>query len=273
MMSPVAEDGTKRVQVTEPLVASRRDKRGVLYHKRKIDDNLQAALVSIAKGDINHAWQLVLAAQQDVQGIGNFLNTIIEPELYDEEKVVRGRIAEKFFAIPELLEATLLELSLEDIMGCYRVGRSFRDGIEGSPKLQRHLYLQPAVEATDDDQAFPIQTKSFVTHTEGETCYVDMRCPRRLPIIGLRWRRMFLMQPAAHNIYYWVRCRASKKGCSVDRSRKGLTYMESYDGVTIGDLLDKAEELQSLHRECERIDFAVHFQIVKSKNDSSEDVF
>lgn len=271
-MTSSAQDDTA-AQVSKPVVASRRDKRGVLFHKRKMDDNLQAVLLSIAKGDINNAWQQVLDIQNDMQGIGRFLNTIIEPEIYNEEKVVGGRIAEKFFAIPELLEATVLELSLKDVMSCYRVSRSFRDIIEGSPKLQRHLFLQPAAESSDDDQCFPIETKSFVTHREGETCYVDIRCPRSLPIIGSRWRRMFLMQPAVHNIYYWVRCRATKKGCLVDRRRKGSLFMESFDGVTIGDLLDKAETLLSLHRGCERIDFAVHFQIVKSGDDSSDDGF
>lgn len=268
-MSSTAEEDSP-MSVSKSLVASRRDKRAVLSRKRKIDDNLQAALVSIAKGDISNAWEQVLAIQQDVQGIGSFLGTIIEPELYDEEKVVGTRVAEQFLAIPELLEATLLQLSTRDIMGCYGVNRTFRDTIEGSPKLQRHLRLQPAGESTDADQCFKMKTDSFLTRTAGPTTYVTIRGFGRLPLIGSRWRKMFLMQPAVFNIHYRVRCQAYFKPCLVDRKKNRSRYTKSVDGVKIGDILETAEMLLDLHRECERGDFTVLSEIVKCENELVE---
>ena len=50
-------------------------------------------------------------------------------------------ISAKVFAIPELLEAVLLELPLEDLLLVQRVNTNFRDVISRSVYLQRRLYF------------------------------------------------------------------------------------------------------------------------------------
>ncbi|KAI5363705.1 putative F-box domain-containing protein [Septoria linicola] len=50
--------------------------------------------------------------------------------------------------VPELLEAILLHLALKDILLAQRVSRTFRDGINSSPTIQRALFLRPSHDFT-----------------------------------------------------------------------------------------------------------------------------
>lgn len=49
-------------------------------------------------------------------------------------------------AIPELVEAVVLELPLQDILLAQRVDRTWRATIKNSPKLQKALFFRPSVE-------------------------------------------------------------------------------------------------------------------------------
>ena len=55
-------------------------------------------------------------------------------------------------AIPELLEAILLQLPQADVLFAQRVNKTFRDAIQGSISIRRHLFYEQSTSPSSHEQ-------------------------------------------------------------------------------------------------------------------------
>lgn len=255
------------VLIPESVAASGEDKREALSHRREINDNVDALLKHIDSGSLIDAKRYVLSIRDNTKGLEQYLSTTIEPKYYTEHRTPNSVIATKVFAIPELFESILENLEIMDLINCYSVCRMFRDSLEHSTKLQTLLFLRP--NPTSEVLACRVPDSTSSKRFE---LMVDSRMPHRvdahigrwggsrdpLPKIGSRWRRMLVGQPPVLSMRYGnPACYPSDpdtEGCEIERFPDGFDYalLTSDEGLTIGDLYDKAEMLFKLHLTCGR---------------------
>jgi hypothetical protein len=72
----------------------------------------------------------------------------------DTEHTNGGTAATKVFAIPELLEIILIELSFIDVKSIFalqRVNRAFKDTINTTKKIRRNICLDPLLEGEGEE--------------------------------------------------------------------------------------------------------------------------
>ncbi|KAK4545754.1 hypothetical protein LTR36_002708 [Oleoguttula mirabilis] len=202
-------------------------------------------------------------AQGDVQGLKQFFSNFLSPTLYNEITPPQNEsIACRVFEVPELLELILLELPVADIMSFQQVDRNARDAIEASSPLQRALSLR--ADPADSPVRMPFND---MTGLRGFSCGERKRPSRRLgrlpwrddeiqikayftsnsgplPRIGLRWRRMYALQPPIREMIATVLC------CQF-ASLPGVSQtVTSECGITVGDLYDAAQQAWLEHRQC-----------------------
>lgn len=240
--------------VKKKMIPSGSQKRQVLGDRYKINRNVRAALTSISEGDFEGIEGNLLIIQKHFQDIEDYLSTTIEPIYCNKWRKVGSTIAEKVFAVPELLESIFLGLRTTDIISCYGVNRTFRDTIEQSRKLQTSLFLRAAAGTSSERQACPVPRSNILQTSGGKDFYASIKRPNNpddaLPNIGSRWKSMFVTQPPLRKISYCIGSQDGWRYCIVKASLHKQEQMEREDGVTIGDILEKAEAFLRLHRGC-----------------------
>lgn len=248
------QPSTTKFVESEPLLPSTRDKRDVLYHKHRIRHNLRNALTNVRNGDSFNAQRDILAVRDNIRGFEDYLSKTIEAKFYAEFRRKNSATAAKVFAVPELLEAILLNLDPVNLMRCYEINRTFRDAIESSSKLQIRLFLKP--DPNGDYRSFPFESKHISCGCMTSQCFqisfsALTGSPTTLPRIGSRWERMLIQQPPATYAHYSAVCRPSK-GSSHEHTTQGQeSHIIKGVGLTIGDLYDAAKPMLEQFRDCE----------------------
>lgn len=252
MSSPLRDDPL--VPVPKSTIPSRRSKQNVLSRSRDINGSLQVALTNASTGNLEQVTQNLRTVQDHFKAVEQYLSISIEPAIYNELRSSDSTIAEKVFAIPELLEAILLRLVGKDIMHCYGVSRTFRDTIERSQKLQTTLFLRPTATVTGTTRWFMWQRKPLRL-SGGSEFYGSIVRPKSpngsYPTIGSRWKSMLVRQPPLQKACYQISGDQGDGGCCVAQGGANeLRQMERDDGLTVGDFLEKAEALFKAHLGC-----------------------
>lgn len=181
----------------------------------------------------------------------------------------RKRVADKLFAIHELLEKVLFTggLSVRDLLSAMEVNKTFKTAILGSPKLRRYMSLAP-------DQALPYRTifkrtSKDVNHFShlcvsfGSSLDYNLLDPDgnettmliasfstkdgALPRIGSRCRAMLVCRPPVYQIESRTSC------CNITGQK-----VSSSTGITVGDLYDAASRLVEEHRLCSLAEWTSH---------------
>ncbi|KAI2629476.1 hypothetical protein GGS21DRAFT_526363 [Xylaria nigripes] len=121
----------------------------------------------------------------------------------------------------ELLEEILLHLDMRSLFIVQRVSRQWRDLIATSPKIQRALFLRPAVPSSDPPIRNPLLAQVFPswfsTRAEAENHPRTHICSEDVEIVPISnefrnpafkhpdasWRRMLVCQPPALSLGRW----------------------------------------------------------------------
>lgn len=232
------------------------EKLKVLCHRQDINKNIAAAFRSVERGDPEDMKRHLYAIQQNILGFEQYLSVTIEPKHYAQFRQANSTIAAKVFAVPELLESILKELTVPALMRCYSVNRTFRDALETSKKLQACLFLLPDTESRE--QRFPLNNiERFVCTAPrpefGRGSMIDVRTRvGRIYKIGPRWKKMLVSQPPTYSMQYYAICFGSKPGgCRLGGWARGdRQNLHSNKGLTIGDLFEAVETMANAHRGC-----------------------
>lgn len=242
--------------------------REALAHQQRLEQNFTRMTQTMQSNNTDVPPSLrdsLNEARNDIEGLKSFFSSFLCPTFYNEAQPQPDEsIAHRVFDVPELLELILLELPIPDIMNFQQVNRTARDAINASPMLQRALSLR--ADSADSPLRAPF-SDLYSTFTGGFSCGHTTRYRRqprrlslasdempvaaefvslgsRLPVIGTRWRRMFVLQPPIHEMSATVSC------CTISRTRMDPQIITSETGITIGDLHDAAQKLWNEHRQC-----------------------
>lgn len=95
-------------------------------------------------------------------------------------KALKQNPAAKVLAIPELLEAVLLELPPRDLLLSQRVNKTFRDVIDDSIYIQRKLFFKPCSSTVPDGTSVrnPFLQRILRLHDPGNHVFLASHTPR-----------------------------------------------------------------------------------------------
>ena len=201
------------------------------------------------------------AAQCHIAGLDAFFSATLSPVYYNEYRQENSTIAQRVLDIPELLEILLEHLDVATIMTVYETRRGILDIIEASSKVQDMLSLQ-VTSSQDGTIRYPFNEClrgrpgsfkcSASLHGLGlfgsgsvmGQLYIGPQ--RRLPVVGSRWRSMFICHPPPKQMEVEIdRCSMPVKPRldfgGPQPVKLGLVY--SVEGLTIGGVYDLVEKL------------------------------
>jgi hypothetical protein len=131
---------------SQQTAAAEDPKRKVLAHYFNIQSSLHL-IGSAASRNGQHGEDLAETAAEahnDINGIGEFLSSQIEPIYYNERRQPNFTIATRVLQIPELLEVILDDTEFIDVLRMSETCHGIRNAIYASSKLRVKLFLKPA---------------------------------------------------------------------------------------------------------------------------------
>lgn len=216
----------------------------VLSDQRDINIKLEQLLKEIKNGDTEQIEQYARDIQRRFSGVQQYLSLTIQAKYYAQHRPYDTQIAEKVFAIPELMESISTNLEVLDLMRCYEVNRTFRDTIESSIKLQTCLFLRP--DPTQRKASFPLRTKYIRCYNQARVNIISRT--GRTYNLGLRWKKMLVRQPPVHKMECRAECQSEHRPCLLNWRGASSKVLTSEDGLTIGELFEAVQEMAEQHR-------------------------
>jgi hypothetical protein len=255
-------------------------RRKVLAHYFNLQTSIQLLTNQVAHTGSRANVQTYNAAavNADINGIGEYLSSQLEPIYYNERRQPDSAKATKVFNIPELLEMILESTEFIDILHTSETCRSIRDIIYASTKLQVRLYLRPMELPEDAEMEFEsplvnkyearhflfkgysVTTKTNLTspeelnylaqffddrsyNTAEETklyiTFEEISWSRLQRRIGKSWKDTIICQPPIKHMFVIPEC-----GCFATRNdRNKSKSISSESGFTLDELLALAKKL------------------------------
>ena len=203
-------------------------------------------------------------AHSDMNGIGEFLSSQIEPIYYNERRQPNSTIATRVLQIPELLEMILEDTEFLDVLHMSETCHGIRNVIYASNKLQVKLFLKPAGQGESVQSEFSSllvkdkdRTYSFggllvgFSICEPMDPYYGFDEEERILYIGFKkiktegngrridanWNDMLICQPLIKEMEVDPEC--SCFASEGDESQ--CNSISSETGLTLGDLLKRAK--------------------------------
>lgn len=248
-----------------------------------------AALLTPQVSETDSVKSLLQGAKDDIAAQKNS-NAILLRRLPTQYRVPRsGQLANKVFAMPELLEHILSFTSVPDLLRLYRVNHVFYNTIEGSTTLQRRLGMQPNPSAHLEQPA-----EHLVYHPEGmdmtETYYCSPSLPsdqntqlepNAVPIkinvctwgalgrgsteklelrpLGERCRKLLITQPPIKEMGVYMQCCTPSYRPYRDRQPDPpIEVLKSETGITVHQIWEAVAKAQKEHRLCPNADVYDH---------------
>jgi hypothetical protein len=164
------------------------------------------------------------------------------------------------FAVAELFEAVLLQLSQRDLLVLQRVSRRWRDTIAGSPTVQQKLFFQPIDHAAEPElnpllrEIFPplfvpeevpnswSNSRDWNNTSEIDSLdwYKDGSRKKKIMREDASWRRMYPVQPPARieKVVKTGGCQCVGETKKTGWVKEGFWAQEEKGGVIMGGLWD-----------------------------------
>ncbi|KXT00001.1 hypothetical protein AC579_3025 [Pseudocercospora musae] len=244
--------------------------RRALYRQQDLEQRL-ATLINHAEHDapgLKSALQLV---QTDAAVISKFFSDHMDARFYNERRPPYATdIAVRAFAIPEVLEMILDELDHNELLGSQLVNRQFRDTIKASPNL-RYRILPPRSKVRKrigpriniDGNVNGVNLTRECRHCKLERQYDEERVHRhctkevradvedRERMIPWRCLDMQICEPPIYDMKIWITCRCVPV-YDADWEPDPFDQVSNEHGITLRDLLDKAQTLRADHTICKQ---------------------
>ncbi|KAK5681083.1 hypothetical protein LTS10_006843 [Elasticomyces elasticus] len=260
-----------------PLITplSRKALVGTVDEQFKLEHDLEVALQAFKAGKSAQAISLLESAQQSVLRLGEHQRNCLAPAYFNQcsKPGKSTSAAHEAFAITEMLEQILLDLSTADLLQAQQVNKRMRDVIDDSTALQQKMFLLPNIGAQFDvlsvgcvvrsfrpmkrepgisircAQAFPI-TRIPECQTNRRLHSVQARFVQPLPRPGDRVRRMLITQPPLKEVSMAIICCAPNSRASIGMLRPEHSRLSNRDGLTIGELYDEVQRVLEEHHNC-----------------------
>ncbi|KAK5718862.1 hypothetical protein LTR17_015542 [Elasticomyces elasticus] len=256
-----------------PLITplSRKALVGTVDEQFKLEHDLEIALQAHKAGKSAQAISLLESAQQSVLRLREHQRNCLAPAYFNQCVKPGGTTVsvQSVFAITELLEQILLDLSTADLLHAQQANKGMRDTIEGSMALKQQLFLLPDPEAhlevlpTADlhtslnapnifmkriRQSACILTPEYQPNRRLHNLQVSFSLP--LPKLGSRIRQMLITQPPIQQMAMTINCCEMK-----EREEYGLQPLLAkrivdLAGLTLGELYDEAKQAITDHENC-----------------------
>ena len=165
------------------------------------------------------------------------------------DKKKTAPLAQKVSNIPELLEAILQNLDLQDILRAQQVNRLFFNVIEGSTNIERQVGLRADFEAPLDlPLANLVQLNRFVVYPQSGfakapekdiKCGMGIHIPSntKLPSLGQKSRSVLFCQPPVTHIDAFVPCCCPNRSLYLDIDNETpIASLGAESGLTIRQL-------------------------------------
>ncbi|KAI5369866.1 Putative F-box domain-containing protein [Septoria linicola] len=274
--------------------------RAALDHQANLDAALKR-LSNLADSSASVSSAILRAvlkqAQSSAAGLDGHLRNTGRPSLYAERCPDGAReLAQRVFDVPELLELILSKLPVLELLKSYRVNRQWHSAIESSANLQRQLSLRPdTVDGyfqnvfqgricgevlpgfgtrsgfsthrglSSREETIPGNEILFKADFASSTDYYAMpgKC-------GTRIRKMYVCQPPIKEMNTYVECCRYNFNHHTDDHDRPSAVVRNEKGLTIGDLLDKTNEMLDLHKYCQNAEvFMLDDETGEVKNEVS----
>lgn len=178
--------------------------RKLLADYNALQSNLNTTLAKIASGDctFDQVSSNLAATKASADSIGEFINSQLHHTYFNEIKAQDSTIAQRTFAIPELLELILLQADVRSILAMMQVCKSIRSHFRTtSANLRIALFYLPDTDTTRQYRTqFGVRDTPFAPFTvsvrpRGIEATFDFSSGSSFPRVSRRWQRMLISQP------------------------------------------------------------------------------